>query len=186
MVDASLEPLFRFCLYRVGKNRHLCEEVVQETIVRGIAELPNIIAIKYSVPREMYVRLTHLAGDNILVSTASEAEWFDNIVELNWQVYLCSSPPFLMQTKVDRRMKEYTDLAMAGDFGKAKAVRDSLDPVREALRSTRPGGKPAAHQKYWQKLLGQAGGAVRRPMLELTESEREATEQAFQNCGLKL
>ena len=39
MVDASLEPLFRFCLYRVGKNRHLCEEVVQETIVRGIAEL---------------------------------------------------------------------------------------------------------------------------------------------------
>jgi len=151
-----------------------------------IAELPNIIAIKYSVPREMYVRLTHLAGDNILVSSASEAEWFDNIVELNWQVYLCSSPPFLMQTKVDRRMKEYTDLAMAGDFDKAKAVRDSLDPVRDALISTRPGGKPAAHQKYWQKLLGQAGGAVRRPMLELTESEQEATERAFQNCGLKL
>ncbi len=151
-----------------------------------IAELPNIIAIKYSVPREMYVRLTHLAGDNILVSSASEAEWFDNIVELNWQVYLCSSPPFLMQTKVDRRMKEYTDLAMAGDFDKAKAVRDSLDPVRDALISTRPGGKPAAHQKYWQKLLGQAGGTVRRPMLELTEFEQEATENAFQNCGLKL
>ena len=41
MIDAALEPLFRFCLYRVGKNRHLCEEVVQETIVRGIAELQN-------------------------------------------------------------------------------------------------------------------------------------------------
>jgi 4-hydroxy-tetrahydrodipicolinate synthase len=151
-----------------------------------IAELPNIIAIKYSVPREMYVRLTHLAGDKILISTASEVEWFDNIVELNWQVYLCSSPPYLMQTRIDQRMNEYTDLAMAGEIQKAKLVRDSLDPVRDAMRSTRPGGKPAAHQKYWQKLLGQAGGAVRRPMLELTESEKEATHHAFRNCGLRL
>ena len=151
-----------------------------------IAELPNIIAIKYSVPREMYVRLTHLAGDKILISTASEVEWFDNMVELNWQVYLCSSPPYLMQTRIDQRMNEYTDLAMAGEIQKAKLVRDSLDPVRDAMRSTRPGGKPAAHQKYWQKLLGQAGGAVRRPMLELTESEKEAIHHAFQNCGLRL
>jgi RNA polymerase sigma-70 factor (ECF subfamily) len=32
-------PLYRFCLYRVGRNRHLCEEVVQETLVRAIREL---------------------------------------------------------------------------------------------------------------------------------------------------
>ncbi|MEQ8366543.1 MAG: dihydrodipicolinate synthase family protein, partial [Roseicyclus sp.] len=44
-----------------------------------VAELPNIVAIKYSVPRAMYVRLTELAGDRIQVSTASEAEWLDNI-----------------------------------------------------------------------------------------------------------
>ena len=41
LVDASLEPLFRFSFYRVGRNRHLCEEVVQETILRAIAELPS-------------------------------------------------------------------------------------------------------------------------------------------------
>ena len=28
-----------------------------------IAELPNIVAIKYSVPRDMYVKLTHMVGD---------------------------------------------------------------------------------------------------------------------------
>src|SRR4029077_9449069 len=37
-----------------------------------IAELPNIVAIKYSVPREMYARLTRLVGDKLIVSTASE------------------------------------------------------------------------------------------------------------------
>ena len=41
LVDGSLEPLFRFSFYRVGRNRHLCEEVVQETILRAIAELAN-------------------------------------------------------------------------------------------------------------------------------------------------
>ncbi len=150
-----------------------------------IADLPNIVAIKYSVPREMYVELTRLAGDKLIVSTASEVEWFDNIVELNWQLYLCSSPPYLLQTANDKRMQEYTELAMAGEIDKARAVRDSLDPVRDALKSTRPGGKPAAHQKYWQELLGQAGGRVRRPMLELTEAEKDATKQAFENCGLE-
>jgi 4-hydroxy-tetrahydrodipicolinate synthase len=151
-----------------------------------VAEIPNVVAIKYSVPREMYARLTRLAGDKILVSTASEEEWFDNIVELGWQLYLCSSPPYLLQTKVDRRMREYTDLAMRGEVARAKAVRDSLNPVREAFRRTRPAEKFHSHSKYWQDLLGQVGGAVRRPMLELTEAEKDATRRAFESCGLEL
>ena len=65
-------------------------------------------------------------------------------------------------------------------------VRDSLEPVRQAIRSTKPGGKPTAHGKYWQELLGQAGGFVRHPMLELSEEEKNRTRTAFEGCGLKL
>ena len=151
-----------------------------------IADLPNIVAIKYSVPRPMYAKLTELAGDKLIVSTASEEEWFDNIVELGWRLYLCSSPPDLLQTKVDRRMREYTDLAFAGKVAEARVVRDSLDPVRKALSSVRPPEKPPAHGKYWQELLGQVGGAVRPPMLELTEDERARMRDAFATCGLRL
>jgi 4-hydroxy-tetrahydrodipicolinate synthase len=151
-----------------------------------IADLPNIVAIKYSVPREMYVRLTQLAGHKLIVSTSSEDEWFDNIVELGWRLYLCSSPPYLYQTKTDRRMRDYTDLAFKGEVAKARAIRDSLEPVRAAMRNTRPGEKPPAHSKYWQELLGQTGGRVRPPMLELTEAEKAATRAAFETCGLKL
>ena len=151
-----------------------------------IAELPNIVAIKYSVPREMYVKLTKLAGDKIIVSTASEEEWFDNIVELGWRLYLCSSPPYLFQTKIDRRMREYTDLAFQGEVARAKTIRDSLNPVREAFRRSRPLEKPPAHSKYWQELLGQVGGLTRPPMLALTEVEKETTRRAFATCGLKL
>ncbi len=149
-----------------------------------LADIENVVAIKYSVPRPMYAELTRLAGDRILVSTASEEEWLDNILELGWQLYLCSSPPYLIQTKADRRMREYTDLAFAGKAEAARRVRDSLDPVRRALKGTRPPEKPHAHQKFWQGLLGQAGGAVRAPLLELSEAEKNATRDAFERCGL--
>ena len=151
-----------------------------------LADIENVVAIKYSVPRPMYAELTRLAGDRIIVSTASEEEWLDNILELNWQVYLCSSPPYLLQTKFDRRMREYTDLAFSGQGDRARSVRDSLGPVREALRRTRPAEKPHSHQKYWLELLGQVGGRVRAPLLELTEAEKRATRAAFEACGLNL
>ena len=151
-----------------------------------LADIENVVAIKYSVPRPMYAELTRLAGDRILVSTASEEEWLDNILELNWQLYLCSSPPYLIQTAKDKRMREYTDLAFAGEAERARKIRDSLEPVRAALKSTRPAEKPHAHQKYWQDLLGQTGGAVRPPLLELTEEEKRATRIAFEQCGLKI
>jgi 4-hydroxy-tetrahydrodipicolinate synthase len=151
-----------------------------------IAEFPNIVAIKYSVPREMYARLTQLAGDKLIVSTASEEEWFDNIVELGWRLYLCSSPPYVYQTAIDRRMRDYTDLALRGNIARAKLVRDSLEPVREAFKRSRPPEKFHAHSKYWQELLGQAGGMVRRPLLELTDAEKDAVRRAFAGCGLRL
>jgi RNA polymerase sigma-70 factor (ECF subfamily) len=34
-----LKPLYGFCLYRVGKNQHWCEEIVQETMLRALRDL---------------------------------------------------------------------------------------------------------------------------------------------------
>jgi 4-hydroxy-tetrahydrodipicolinate synthase len=151
-----------------------------------IAELPNIVAIKYSVDRARYTRLTELAGDKILVSTASEEEWLDNIIDLNWRLYLCSTPPFLLQTAVDQRINEYTRLAFAGQHAEARALRDSLEPARAAFRAARPSGTPQAYTKYWMELLGQVGGPVRRPLLNLSDAEKAATREAFARSGLKL
>lgn len=150
-----------------------------------LADIENIVAIKYSVPRPLYVELTHLAADRIHVSTSAEHEWLDNIIELDWKLYLCSSPPFLLQSTIDRRMHDYTRAAFDGEIDRARAISASLDPVRAALADTRPAEKPHAHQKYWQELLGQVGGRVRAPMLELTDAEKAATRAAFERCGLQ-
>ena len=162
-----------------------CGYTLEPGVCLRIAELPNVVAIKYSVERELYARLSRMAEGRLIVSTSSEEHWLDNIVELGWRLYLCSTPPFLLQTKDDRRMHEYTELAFSGKVDAARRVRDSLEPVRQALKRTRPAGKAAAHQKYWQELLGQVGGRVRRPLLELTEKEKASTRAAFEACGLK-
>lgn len=151
-----------------------------------LADLETVVAIKYSVDRDMYAELTRLASDRIQVSTASEPEWLDNILELDWKLYLCSSPPFLLQSAVDRRMLDYTEAALAGDASTAKEISASLDPVRDALWGTRPAEKPHSHQKYWQELLGQVGGRVRFPLLELTDEEKAETRAAFEACGLRV
>ncbi|TAK82050.1 MAG: dihydrodipicolinate synthase family protein [Betaproteobacteria bacterium] len=162
-----------------------CGYLLEPDVCLRIAQIPNVVAIKYSVPREIYARLTRMAKGQLIVSTSNEEEWLDNIVELGWQVYLCSTPPYLLQTGSDKRMHEYTELAMRGEVEKARIVKESLRSVREALKSSRPAGKAAAQQKYWQELLGQAGGQVRRPLLNLTKEEKAAVRHAFERCGLR-
>lgn len=83
-------------------------------------------------------------------------------------------------------MHDYTQLAFDGNFAEARRMRDSLDPVRDAFKATKPGGKPQAHGKYWQELLGQVGGPVRTPLLQLTDAEKARTREAFEGCGLKV
>ena len=167
-------------------NHPDCGYEMSPELCARIADLPNIVAIKYSVDRAKYARLTKIAGDRIIVSTASEEEWFDNIVELGWRLYLCSTPPFTMQTALDQRINEYTALAFAGRVDEARKVRDSLNPVRAAFRNSRPKGTPQAHTKYWMEQIGQVGGTVRRPLLALTEGEKAVIRKAVSESGLKL
>ena len=167
-------------------NHPDCGYEMSPALCARIALLPNIVAIKYSVDRAKYAELTRLAGAHIIVSTASEPEWLDNIIELGWQLYLCSVPPFLLQTASDQRMNDYTALAFAGKHAEAKAVSASLDAVRAAFKACKPAGKPQAHAKYWLELLGQVGGPVRRPLLNLTEDERAKIRACFAASGLKI
>lgn len=167
-------------------NHPDCGYVMSPELCAKIAKLPNIVAIKYSTERDLYKKLTELSGSDIQISNPDEDDWLRNIEELHWSLYLCSTPPFLLQSKVDQRMNEYTQLAFKGDFAAAKKVNASLDPVRQAFKASKPKGKPQAHAKYWQELLGQHGGKVRRPLLQLTQAEKEVIQSAFKQSGLKI
>lgn len=57
LASEALGPLYRFCFYRVGRDRHLCEEVVQETLVQAIGRLDQ-----YDPPRARNDVFPWLAG----------------------------------------------------------------------------------------------------------------------------
>ncbi|MFP4052496.1 MAG: RNA polymerase sigma factor [Phycisphaerae bacterium] len=63
LAEATIAPLFRFCFYRVGGDHHLCEEAVQETLLKAIDRLPS-----YQPTRgdgEVFPWLTGLARNEI-------------------------------------------------------------------------------------------------------------------------
>jgi 4-hydroxy-tetrahydrodipicolinate synthase len=165
-------------------NHPDCGYIMSPQLCARIAKLPNIVAIKYSTERALYVELTHLAGDDILVSNPSEEDWLDNIRELNWQLYLCSTPPILLQTKADTRIHDYTQAAFASDFKRAQSIKDSLEPARAAFKQARLSSGPTPTSKIWQECLGQVGGSVRRPLVDFDAQQRRQVEQFFAQSGL--
>ncbi len=185
-IDTTVREYYRYVASRVNiGGRHVVSPdagylLSPETCARIAAECRNVVAIKYSVPREMYAELTEMTRDSLIVSTASEAEWLDNIIELGWRLYLCSIPPILFQTRTDRRMQQYTELAFQGRLEEAPQGPRQPRARQAGAGALASARHPHAQQKYWQELLGQVGGPVRRPLLPLAGSERAAIRLAFE------
>ena len=77
----ALEPLYAFCLYRVGRDRDLCEEVVQETLLRALGQLERYDPERAS--HRIFPWLTGLARNEIqrVLNRATAAQ----SLELLWQ-----------------------------------------------------------------------------------------------------
>ncbi len=96
--QAMLKPLYNFCLYRVGRNCHLCEEVVQETMLRALRDLD-----KYQPARagnNIFPWLTGLARNEIQrvlskekAASSLQTMWTKVDNELrSWYAHLASEP----------------------------------------------------------------------------------------------
>lgn len=70
LAQTMLAPLYSFCLYRVGRKQHLCEEVVQETMLRAVQTLDQ-----YDPQRcgnDLFPWITGLARNEIRRALAHE------------------------------------------------------------------------------------------------------------------
>jgi hypothetical protein len=82
LAEAVLQPLYCFCLYRLARNRHLCEEVVQETLVRALRDLERYEQEPAGVSkapsarrkRELLAVFTHLDGTPFVVHPPKEEQ----------------------------------------------------------------------------------------------------------------
>ena len=137
---AALGPLYRFCFYRVGRNRHLCEEVVQETLVRAIRELAryeperaegNVFPWLIGLARNEIRRV--LARENAAVSL--EALWDRMDAQLRDLYARLESEPFGDEVLAREETREMVGATMSqlparyrealeAKYVKGKSVRD--------------------------------------------------------------
>jgi RNA polymerase sigma-70 factor (ECF subfamily) len=118
LADALLEPLYRFCLYRVGRNRHLCEEVVQETLVRALRDLEH-----YDPPRannNIFPWVTGLARNEIhrvlnreRAAVSLEALWAKMDGELLSLYARLDSEPFADEVLLREETRELVNATMS-------------------------------------------------------------------------
>ena len=113
-----LKPLYAFCLFRLSKNQHWCEEVVQETMLRALRDLAN-----YDPPRaknNIFPWLTGLARNEIQrvlqreKSTASlQALWANLDEELLSQYARLEAEPFGDEVLQRQETRDLVNATMA-------------------------------------------------------------------------
>ena len=173
LADGLLEPLYRFCQYRVGRNRHLCEEVVQETLVRALRDLDH-----YDPPRannNIFPWVTGLARNEIhrvlnreRVSVSLEALWAKMDRELLSLYARLDSEPFADEVLLREETRQLVNATMS-----------QLPPhYREALEAKYVTGKSVRDlaavwdttEKAVESQLTRARKAFRATFLALTRN----------------
>ena len=171
--SAVLQPLYSFCLYRVGRNQHLCEEVVQETLMRALRDLSN-----YQPSRandNIFPWLTGLARNEIQrvlgreqSSVSLQTLWARMDKELTAIYARLESEPFgaeLLQREETRELVNSTMSqlplhyreALEGKYVDGKSVRELADHWRLS-------------EKAAESLLTRARNAFRATFLALSRN----------------
>jgi dihydrodipicolinate synthase/N-acetylneuraminate lyase len=106
------------------------------------------------------------------------------------RVHMSSAAPFIMQVAGYTPMRDYAELALAGKFKEAAAVRDGIPLLREINEKwmREPWLKhkiiPIHYLKALSELLGMAGGHARAPLPQVTDAEREEMRSELEKAGL--
>jgi 4-hydroxy-tetrahydrodipicolinate synthase len=158
-------------------------------LVAELAEIENVIAIKNAQPPSHTMEVRHLAADRIVVMDPNEENWLVSHGTFGQQALNSEPTVFLYQTAAHQPIREYTELLDRQRTAEALAIHHRLWPVREIYKRW-IGGPWERHGivniqvvKAWLELQGLAGGPVRPPLVQVTESEREQLRQELLAVG---
>ena len=173
LAHAALVPLFRFCFHRVGGNRHLCEEVVQETLLRALRDLDH-----YDPPRardNIFPWLSGLARNEITRVLSREknaasleqlwARMDRDLRAIYARLESDEFPDVLLERQETRALVNATMAQLPAHY------RQALEAKYLDGRSVRDmAGEAGNTEKAVESLLGRARQAFRDTFLALTRN----------------
>ena len=168
--EAVLQPLYGFCLYRVGRNRHLCEEVVQETLVRALRDLDH-----YDPPRannNIFPWVTGLARNEI--HRVLQREKATVSLEALW-------------ARMDRELLDLYARLDSEPFGEDVLVREeTCELVNVTMSQLPPHYREALEAKYVNGKSVRDLAALWRTTEKAVESQLTRARKAFRATFLAL
>jgi 4-hydroxy-tetrahydrodipicolinate synthase len=195
MDEAAIYRWYAFVAERVDIGIWLFDSeyspiTLSPELIARTAELENVCGIKIGGTLEQYAAVERLCGDRIVLSHPSERAWLTLMRDHGQRSYMSSATPYLFQTATDHRLRDYTELGLAGQFAQAEALAAELEPLRELLdrwvgrRWREERVIPIAYIKAWSELLGLAAGPVRLPLQQITADERATLQADLERVGL--
>ncbi|MGH9679808.1 MAG: dihydrodipicolinate synthase family protein, partial [Candidatus Acidiferrales bacterium] len=159
--------------------------------IQRICKIPNICAVKDAVNDVAHtIRVIDLVGDQVVVSTSIEDHLLTMTLHFGQQILLGTTSVYLMQSPHRQPVREYWELARAGNGAEASRKYYELQPLRDVWKGIYQSlwNKSAALHplpliKYWMDLVGMSGGPVRPPLHQATDEEKEQFKAALLASG---
>ena len=182
LASECVEPLYRFCFYRVGQRRDLSEEVVQETLVRAIRDLA-----KYEPHRcgdDIFPWLTGLARNEIQRALRQEhnaaslqALWQRMDDELRSLYAQLDAEPFSEEVLAREETREMVNATMSQLPSKYRAALEAKYVSGKSVRDM--ADMLAITEKAVESQLGRARRAFRETFLTLARNLDVELDRAY-------
>ncbi len=176
LADAALSPLYAFCLYRVGRNRHLCEEVVQQTLLDAMDKLKQYDPVRSH--NDIFPWLMGLARNVIQRALAKEKSAVS--LEALW-------------SRMDRELLQVYARLDSAPFGEELLQRqETCDMVNITMSQLPAHYRQALEAKYVQgqsvRDIARAASTTEKAIESLLTRARQAFQVTFtslaQNLGV--
>jgi len=148
--------------------------------LKKICEITNVVGVKEASFNQQLSIDTHiLLGEKVLISTPDE--WiFTKGKELGFQqqVMFANTSDWRFDLPGENHYVQFIDKAVAGNIDqefydlKIRPIKSISDKWWPRIVSSMNGVLPVSLCKYWGELMGMAGGHVRNPLLNMSDSDK--------------
>jgi len=153
------------------------------SVLKRLKELPNVVGMKECTPSFFKMtRVVQEIGDKVAVVNG-HGEFLEPYAAMAGTAGFISS----MANLVPQQSVAIWNARSAGDYAKAKEIRDTLVPYMDlAVKYSGIGGesKVISLLKYAADLVGSCGGHSRVPSLPLTNEEKAEVRTTFEQMGV--
>ena len=174
-------------LYRT----HVAGTLMSYNVLKRLVDIDTVVGMKQGSPvKGDTARLRRQLRDDVIVAEPNEDRFLEEIFD--GARVLWANFNYTLAGKKRHLMKEYYELALAGDYLAARERWKALRPIQIFNEDLNAGNRinnasyaaSIAWLKAWFDAIGLRGGHVLPPIHDLTDADRKMLMERLENLGV--